>query len=115
MLTSIDKKSEQFTFSDLKTCVSDELDNTPDNEITTIVEETIKLYIDIGFVKQLDNKTYKIQSRYRNSRARYSELKNKWIKRKIELEKKLDLDQKIEQLQDEFPARHTPLDNYSKT
>ena len=112
VLTSIDKKSEQFTFDDLKSCVSEELDNTLDNEITTIAEEIIELAIDIGFVKQLDDGTFKIKSRYKDSRVRYNELKNKWIKRRIKLDKEADLNQKLEQLQGKFLARHTSLDNY---
>lgn len=112
VLTSIDKKSEHFTFTDLQTCVSEELDNTSDSEITTIAEKIIRLAIDIGFVKQLDGETYKIQSIYKNSRARYHELKNKWIRRKIELDKKDDLNLKLKILQDELLAKHTSLDNY---
>lgn len=112
VLTSIDKKLEQFTLSDLETSVSEELDNTPASEITTIAEEIIESAIDIGFVKQLSNKTYKIKSRYKDSGARYLELTKKWIKRKIELEKKADLNQKLEQLENKFLARYTSLDIY---
>jgi len=40
----------------------------------------------IGFVKPLEYRTYKIQSRFKNFGNRY-ELKKKWIVRKIELDK----------------------------
>ena len=114
VLTSIDKSSENFTFDDLQTCVSEELDNTPDNEITTITEQIMNCAIDIGFVKHLGDKTYKIQSRFKHSGARYQELKTKWITQKIETEKEYDFNQKLEQLRAKFLAQHKPLDNYYK-
>ena len=112
VLTSIDKGSKNFTFDDLQTCVSEELNNTPDDEITTITKQIIDWAIDIGFVKYLDDETYKIQSRFKHSGARYNELKTKWIKRKIEIEKEFDLNQKLKRLQTKFLAQYTSLDNY---
>lgn len=112
VLTSIDKGSKNFTFDDLQTCVSEELDNTSNDEITTITKQIIDGAIDIGFVKYLDDETYKIQSRFKHSGARYNELKTKWIKRKIEIEKEFDLNQKLERLQAKFLAQYTSLDNY---
>lgn len=113
VLTSIDKDMKKFTFDDLKLCVGEELDNTSDDEITTIAKQIIDCAIDIGFVKQLDKKIYKIQSKFKHSGARYDDLKNKWIQRKIEIEKKIDLNQKLERLQAKLLAQHTPLDSFS--
>ena len=112
VLTSIDINSENFTFNDLKICVDEELDNTPDNEITAIAKQIIDWAIDVGFVRCLGDETYKIQSRFKHADARYDELKTKWVNRKIEIEKETDLHQKLVDLQAQFLDQHTPLDNY---
>ena len=113
VLTSIDKSSDSFTFADLKACVSEELDNTSDEEIITIAKQIIDCAIDIGFVRHLGEKIYKIQSKFKHSGARYEELKTKWIKRKIEIEKDIDLNRKLEKLQAKFLSQYTSLDNFS--
>ena len=112
VLTSIDSESESFTFDDLKLHIIDELDNTPDTEITTITKQIMEWAIDIGFVRCLDDETYKIQSRFKHANARYNELKIKWINRRIEIEKELDLRQKLEELQTELSVQHTSLEDY---
>ena len=112
LLTSIDKGSENFSFNDVKTSVSDELDNTQEKEISKIAHNIIECATDIGFVKRLDDETYKIQSRYKQSGARYRELKNKWIKKKIDMDKKSTINQKLNELQAQFLARRTTLDNF---
>lgn len=113
VLTSIDKGSKNFTFDDLQTSVSEELDNTPNDETSKIAKQIMDWAINIGFVKHIDGETYKIQSKFKHSGARYEELKIKWVKRKIEIEKEFDLNQKLEKLQNELLSHHAPLDNFS--
>lgn len=112
VLAAIDSDSETFTFDELKSRVSEELDNTSDAEITMIAKQVLEWAIDIGFVRCLGDETYKIQSRFKHAGTRYDELKTKWINRKIEIEKESDLRQKLEAFQAQLLAQHAPLDNY---
>lgn len=110
VLTLIDK--ERFTFNDLKLHVNHELDNTSDTEITLMTEQILDWAIDIGFVRSLDDGTYKIQSRFKHADVRYDDLKTKWIKRRIECEKELDFKQKLKELQAQFSAQLKSLNRY---
>ena len=112
LLTLIGKGSENFSFDDFQASVNDELDNTPEKEVSIIAKDIIDCAIDIGFVKPFDNGTYKIQSRYKQSGARYKELKKKWIKKKIEIDKKYTINQELAKLQAQFLAQKTTLDNF---
>ena len=110
VLTLINKES--FTFDDLKLHVTDELDNTSDTEITMMVKQILDWAIDMGFVRSLDNETYKIQSRFKHADLRYNDLKTKWINRKIEREKDLDFNQRLEELHTQFLVQRKSLDGY---
>ena len=113
LLTSMAKDAQgAFTFDDLKTGVSEELDNTSEEEITRITQQILQSAIDIGFVKPRDGVTYKIQSRFKNSGDRYEELKKKWIARKIETDKEGAINESLKSLQTEFLAKKTSLDEF---
>ena len=113
LLTTIDKGSKNcFTFDEFKACVDEELDNTPDNKIVEITQQIIDTSINIGFVKSLDDATYKIQSKFKNSAARYEELKKKWITKTLDDNKEEVVNNELEKLQTNFLAKKTTLDNF---
>ena len=112
LLTSVNKGSQTFTFGDFKTLVIEELDNSSEEEITRITRQIFESAIDIGFVKSLDDGTYKIQSRFKNSRNRYEELKKKWIARRIEIDKENAINELLRELQNQFRAQKRSLDEF---
>ena len=113
LLTSVDKgQQNSFTFDDFKTLVNVELDNTPDKEITKITKSILDIALDIGFVKSLDDETFKVQSKYKRSGDRYEELKKKWIDKKIKLDKEKKTKELIEKLQSCFVAKKPSLDKF---
>ena len=112
LLTSVDSRQNSFTFDDFKTLVTEELDNTSDEEINKITRDILDSALDIGFVKFLDDGNYKVQSRFKKSADRYEELKKKWIARKIELDKEHRINDTLEEIQTELLAKNTSLDKF---
>lgn len=113
LLSSIDRGQQTpFTFDDFKILVTEELDNTPSDEIDTITLNILDSALDIGFVKPLKDGSYKIQSRYRNASDRDEELKKKWIARKIEIDKENKINKSLEIIQTELLAKKFSLDKY---
>lgn len=113
LLTTIDKGlKNSFTFDEFKACVDEELDNTPDSKIIKVTQQIIDTSLSIGFVKSLGDATYKIQSKFKNSAARYEELKTKWITKTLDDNKEETVNNELEKLQDIFLAKKNTLDNF---
>ena len=112
LLITIGKRLENFSLDDVKINVRKELNNTNEEEIYKTSQEIVDCAMDIGFIKLLDNETYKIQSRHKDSGFRHKELRSKWVTRKIEMDNYYAIKNKIEEIQIKFSGKVHPLDDF---
>ncbi len=103
LLTGIDKgRDDHFTLNEVKSFVKQELDNLSEQEIDIHTKEIIEQAIKINFVRQTEDGNYKIQSRFKKPSSRYEELKEKWIKYSLEIEKQEKVSSEIKLLKDKL-------------
>jgi hypothetical protein len=105
ILTSIDKPTEGSTFryEDVKQEVENALhyikeDDVINSETSLILENAKK----IGFVREVGNGYFKIQSRHKNAYGRENDIKNKWIDNRVEMKSEKLINEETAAIQDSF-------------
>ena len=112
LLTAIDKNNKEmwfFSFDDLKQMVTTELDHTSEKTIINCTNYILTNATQIGFIKNLKNEQYKIQSRYKDSGQRSNELKEKYITYCINKRRNEEITDERKKIQDVFLSKITTL------